>query len=47
MTERQGELLLGEGRHSDADRIERERLAVGSTPVRGFLNGLTEEPARP
>ncbi|MDH6627588.1 hypothetical protein M2271_005415 [Streptomyces sp. LBL] len=29
VTERQAELLLGEGRHPDADRIERERLAEG------------------
>ncbi len=33
MTERQAELLLGEGRHSDADRIERELLAQGMSPV--------------
>ncbi|WP_405812593.1 relaxase domain-containing protein (plasmid) [Streptomyces sp. NBC_01520] len=29
VAERQAELLLGEGRHPDADRIERERLAAG------------------
>ncbi|WP_329871703.1 hypothetical protein [Streptomyces sp. SP18CS02] len=29
MTERQAELILGEGRHSDADRIEHERLEAG------------------
>lgn len=34
VTERQAELLLGEGRHSDADRIERERLAQGESPGR-------------
>ncbi len=32
VTERQAELLLGEGRHPDADRIERELLAQGKTP---------------
>ncbi|MDT3728756.1 MobF family relaxase [Streptomyces sp. DSM 41972] len=33
VTERQAELLLGEGRHPDADRIERELLARGRTPA--------------
>ncbi|WP_331720282.1 relaxase domain-containing protein (plasmid) [Streptomyces sp. NBC_00289] len=33
VTERQAELLLGEGRHPDADRIERERLAEGRSPA--------------
>ena len=33
VTERQMELLFGEGRHPDADRIERERLAEGKGPV--------------
>ncbi|GAA2509572.1 hypothetical protein GCM10010406_52530 [Streptomyces thermolineatus] len=33
VTERQAELLLGEGRHPDADRIERELLAQGKTPA--------------
>ncbi|MFJ5212849.1 MobF family relaxase [Streptomyces nigra] len=33
VTERQAELLLGEGRHPDADRIERELLAQGKSPV--------------
>lgn len=33
VTERQAELLLGEGRHPDADRIERERLAEGKSPA--------------
>jgi conjugative relaxase-like TrwC/TraI family protein len=32
VTERQAELLLGEGRHPDADRIEREFLAQGKSP---------------
>jgi conjugative relaxase-like TrwC/TraI family protein len=32
VTERQAELLLGEGRHPDADRIERELLAEGKSP---------------
>nr|AAO50112.1 putative transfer protein [Streptomyces violaceoruber] len=32
VTERQAELLLVEGRHPDADRIERELLAQGKTP---------------
>ncbi|MFS0696723.1 MobF family relaxase [Streptomyces nitrosporeus] len=32
VSERQAELLLGEGRHPDADRIERELLAQGKTP---------------
>ncbi|MFF3655971.1 hypothetical protein [Streptomyces olivochromogenes] len=31
VTERQAELLLGEGRHPDADRIERERLDAGKS----------------
>lgn len=31
VTERQAELLLGEGRHPDADRIERELLAQGKS----------------
>ncbi|WP_405827316.1 relaxase domain-containing protein [Streptomyces sp. NBC_00105] len=34
MTERQAELLLGEGRHPDADRIERELLEVGADPAK-------------
>ncbi|MGW1627640.1 MobF family relaxase, partial [Streptomyces sp. NPDC002172] len=34
VTERQAELLLGEGRHPDADRIERELLARGESPAR-------------
>ncbi|MGA5558941.1 MobF family relaxase [Streptomyces lavendulocolor] len=34
VTERQAELLLGEGRHPDADRIERELLAQGKSPAR-------------
>ncbi|MEU0214507.1 MobF family relaxase [Streptomyces sp. NPDC006265] len=33
VTERQAELLLGEGRHPDADRIERELLAEGKSPA--------------
>lgn len=33
VTERQAELFLGEGRHPDADRIERELLAQGKSPV--------------
>ncbi len=33
VTERQAELLLGEGRHPDADRIERELLAQGRSPA--------------
>ncbi len=32
VTERQAELLLGEGRHPDADRIERELLGQGESP---------------
>ncbi|MDQ1013403.1 conjugative relaxase-like TrwC/TraI family protein [Streptomyces sp. V4I23] len=32
VSERQAELLLGEGRHPDADRIERELLAHGKSP---------------
>ncbi|WP_234428196.1 MobF family relaxase [Streptomyces badius] len=32
--ERQAELLLGEGRHPDADRIERERLEAGDDPAK-------------
>ncbi len=34
VTERQAELLLGEGRHPDADRIERELLAQGMSPAK-------------
>ncbi len=34
VTERQAELLLGEGRHPDADRIERELLEVGADPAK-------------
>ncbi|WP_079137437.1 MobF family relaxase [Streptomyces noursei] len=34
VTERQAELLLGEGRHPDADRIERELLTAGESPAR-------------
>ncbi|MEU3774209.1 MobF family relaxase [Streptomyces sp. NPDC032472] len=34
VTERQAELLLGEGRHPGADRIEHERLAAGDDPAR-------------
>ncbi|MFB0620297.1 relaxase domain-containing protein [Streptomyces sp. AGS-58] len=33
VTERQAELLLGEGRHPDADRIERGLLAQGKSPA--------------
>lgn len=33
VTERQAELLLGEGRHPDADRIERELLTQGESPA--------------
>ncbi|QPI62322.1 relaxase domain-containing protein [Streptomyces malaysiensis subsp. malaysiensis] len=33
VTERQAELLLGEGRHPDADRIERERMEAGDDPA--------------
>ncbi|MFE7854445.1 MobF family relaxase [Streptomyces sp. NPDC057403] len=33
VTERQAELLLGEGRHPDADQIERERLEAGDDPA--------------
>jgi hypothetical protein len=33
VTERQAELLLGEGRHPDADQIERELLAEGKSPA--------------
>ncbi|MFF1847128.1 MobF family relaxase [Streptomyces sp. NPDC058217] len=34
VTERQAELLLGEGRHPDADRIEAERLEAGDDPAK-------------
>ncbi|MFE5096684.1 MobF family relaxase [Streptomyces sp. NPDC056638] len=34
VTERQAELLLGEGRHPGADRIERDLLAEGKSPAR-------------
>ncbi|CAM5725208.1 MULTISPECIES: MobF family relaxase [Streptomyces] len=33
VTERQAQLLLGEGRHPDADRIEHELLAQGESPA--------------
>lgn len=33
VTERQAELLLGEGRHPDADRIERDLLEAGDDPA--------------
>ncbi|MEU3953590.1 MobF family relaxase [Streptomyces achromogenes] len=33
VSQRQAELLLGEGRHPDADRIERELLAQGKSPA--------------
>jgi hypothetical protein len=33
VTERQAELLLGEGRHPDTDRIERDLLAQGKSPA--------------
>ncbi|MEU9031487.1 MobF family relaxase [Streptomyces sp. NPDC048383] len=33
VSERQAELLLGEGRHPDADRIERRLLAQGKSPA--------------
>ncbi|MDQ0904522.1 conjugative relaxase-like TrwC/TraI family protein [Streptomyces canus] len=36
VTERQAELLLGEGRHPDADRIERELLAEGKSPAQAL-----------
>lgn len=34
VAERQTELLLGEGRHPDADRIESERLEAGDDPAK-------------
>jgi hypothetical protein len=34
VTERQAELLLGEGRHPEADQIERVLLAAGESPAR-------------
>ncbi|MET7636199.1 MobF family relaxase [Streptomyces sp. NPDC001773] len=34
VTERQAELVLGEGRHPDADRIETELLEAGDDPVK-------------
>ncbi|MFB6756286.1 MobF family relaxase [Streptomyces sp. NPDC056353] len=34
VSEREAELLLGEGRHPDADRIERELLAQGMSPAK-------------
>ncbi|WP_326827146.1 MobF family relaxase [Streptomyces sp. NBC_01751] len=33
VTERQAELLFGEGRHPEADRIERDLAAAGETPA--------------
>lgn len=36
VTERQVELLLGEGQHPDADRIERELLAQGKSPEQAW-----------
>lgn len=34
VTERQAELLLGESRHPDADRIERAHMAQGKSPAK-------------
>ncbi|MCX4970775.1 relaxase domain-containing protein [Streptomyces sp. NBC_00654] len=36
VTERQAELLLGEGRHPDADRIERDLVAEGKSPAEAW-----------
>ncbi|MER7050063.1 MobF family relaxase [Streptomyces jumonjinensis] len=44
VTERQLELLFGEMRHPDADRIERERLADGVTPAAARLATVLGQP---
>ncbi|GGQ85558.1 hypothetical protein GCM10010250_65960 [Streptomyces althioticus] len=36
VTERQSELLLREGRHPDADRIERELVVQGKSPAQAW-----------
>ncbi|MDW6066397.1 relaxase domain-containing protein [Streptomyces sp. FXJ1.4098] len=47
VTQRQMELLFGEGRHPDADRMERERLDAGADPdtarLETVLGQLIEE----
>ncbi|GGT70805.1 hypothetical protein GCM10010207_81290 [Streptomyces atratus] len=46
VTERQAELLLGEGRYPDADRIERELLEEEGARVPGILGARGREPLR-
>ncbi|MFE4692071.1 MobF family relaxase [Streptomyces sp. NPDC056749] len=44
VSERQAELLLGEGRHPDADRIERERLEAGDDPAKARRTSVLGRP---
>jgi len=44
VTERQAELLFGEGRHPDADRIERELLDDGADPETARLATVLGQP---
>ncbi|MFI5775401.1 hypothetical protein ACIA74_44930 [Streptomyces sp. NPDC051658] len=44
VTERQEELLFGEGRHPDADRIERKRLGDGADPETAWLDTVLGKP---
>ncbi|MFE5199025.1 MobF family relaxase [Streptomyces sp. NPDC056601] len=44
VTERQAELLFGQGRHPDADRIEREHLADGVDPETARLATVLGKP---
>jgi hypothetical protein len=48
VTERQMELLVGEGRHPDADRIQAEREAAGDSPGKAKrATFLGRPPAKP
>jgi len=44
VTERQAELLFGEGRHPDADRMERELLDDGADPETARLATVLGQP---
>lgn len=44
VSERQAELLLGEGRHPDGDRIERERLQEGDDPAKARRSSVLGRP---
>ncbi|OKJ35031.1 hypothetical protein AMK22_17490 [Streptomyces sp. CB01580] len=43
VAERQAQLLFGEGRHPDADRLERKRLDDGAGPETGAAAGELSE----